>query len=57
MFVWESQSPPEAESGNGQERQQEGLLHVYQQQMENRGKCVPAAEWEWGSDDTGHGKS
>lgn len=56
MFGWESQSPPEAESGNGQERQQEGLLQVYRQQMENKGKCGPTAEWEWRPGDTGHGE-
>lgn len=56
MFGWESQSPPEAESGNGQERQQEGLLQVYRQQMENKGKCGPTGEWEWRPGDTGHGE-
>lgn len=52
----ESQSIPAAESGKSWAGQQEGLLQVYQQQEEGQGKCRPAAEWEKGTGDKGHGK-
>ena len=43
---WENQSLPGAEYGEGCERQQEGLLQMYQQQKEGQGKYGPTTEWD-----------